>query len=1213
MKSSKGLLTIFLFFGLISNSYSQSYEIYGKIIDAETNEGIPYANIAIKDLYKGTASNLLGEFSFKVDSLPLVLEFSHLSYESKEMRISQSEELIISLTPAKRLMQELVIQGAGNESFAYDLVKKAYYHVMSRGLKERYGKAFYRQISKNGEDYSELYEIFYDTRYSNNGVEDWAIQEGRYALKLSTIDSFIYNKNFTQMVRLLTVVQPRTEDLVVPVSELVYEHFDLQTERIISANDRKLAVISFTKKDDVLSPALEGEISIDIDTYEVLKVEGVIDDDDLKFISLSGKRGSWKNYEIHVEFAFKSLDEDQLALDYMQLQQNFDYYQDDVFINEVETKSLFTYYEYYEPPRRKKLGGRLMRFSQRDADVLNRIGYNQLFWDENIIVKRTPIEAEVIESFERDRAFGSIYLNNLNQLILEDYEVDNDPFIIQVRNRLEQYDLPLKGEKVYIHHDRPFYLGGEDIWFSAYVVNMATNSPATASESLHLDILSPEGDLILSNIYPMEDGKAKGYVSIPDEINSGEYKLIAYTDWMKNFDAKLYFRKGILLLNRDDETGTYSKTLMDTVNRLKYHPEGGLLVNKMPAQIGYVGLDKFGETMDLRGRLLNSESRQLANMKTEYDGFGSIFVLPQTQVEYRTVVMSDEFEVERFPEINSEGYAIMVNNLKPNTIDITVRGTPNLEGKKFYILVISNGILFDRRIGMVTRGLYKTEIPKSNLPSGISQILLVNESGDIQNKRMVFVNQPDAATVKYYLAKKEYKPRERVDMVIEVNDQNGKSLGFSNISVSVVDRDKTSRQVNDPSIRSYLAFDYLLDYDLDSSGELFSDFDRESLKLFDYVMLNQRTIYPDIESFKETASKRLNEIRRKSGIGVTGKAYLQTINEPLKEGFLTFVTYTEDGTKGWWVRTDHQGNFSMDGISFTDSVQALVIAEDQHHQGADVAIELNGPGFRSETRESPTLEVELDNDVEKFFDEMRKETNSEVTSGVELSRTKDIKYGLFGEPFRSIEDFERYDQYSNLKQLLQSSLPGVAVRDGVPMVRGDDVSPLYFLDGVLINSAEELSNGRAASSMIPEKFVEIPIENIYAIDVYRGSGEKTIFGHTTQRGIIAIQLKRSISPLYNYESELRTVVWLPGYSASQEFYHPDYSDDDFTGPGTDSRTTLYWNPDITTNRKGRTKISFYNSDRARNMQICVEGMTQDGLPIFDVFDFGRNYSRRRNR
>ena len=87
--------------------------------------------------------------------------------------------------------------------------------------------------------------------------------------------------------------------------------------------------------------------------------------------------------------------------------------------------------------------------------------------------------------------------------------------------------------------------------------------------------------------------------------------------------------------------------------------------------------------------------------------------MPRTDHEYRTMISSHEVDDVGFPSISNMGYAIMVNSLKPNAIDISIRGSMKLEGKKFYLLVLADGILYDRRIGVLTRGLYKAEIPKT--------------------------------------------------------------------------------------------------------------------------------------------------------------------------------------------------------------------------------------------------------------------------------------------------------------------------------------------------------------------------------------------------------------------------------------------------------------------------------------------------------------------
>jgi len=1194
---------------------AQSIELYGKVLNRETKESIPFANIAIKDIYKGTASNALGEFSFKVDSLPLNLVITHLSYESLEIRVDSDDELVIELEPGKLLMDELVIKGAGSKKFAYDLVRKAYYKVIGKGRNQRYGKAFYRQISKNGDDYSELYEIFYDTRYSNNGVDDWAIQEGRYALKLSTVDSFIYNKNFTHMVRLLTVVQPKTEDLIMPLSEMVMEQFDLTTERILSVNNRNVAQISFKKRDGISFPALEGEIHIDTESHDVLKLIGDIRDDNLNFITLTGESSSWKNYVVHCEIVFKPLNEEQLALDYMRLQQNFDYYVDDVFANKVETKSFFTYYEYYEPPKRKKLGGRLIRFNQRDSDVLDAVGYNQLFWDENIVVKRTPVEAEVIESFERERAFGSIYLNDKNQLILEDYEIDNDPFIVHVRQKLKEYELPRNGEKIYVHTDKPAYVTGEDLWFKAYVVNMSTNSPATASQTLHLDIYTPSGELLQHQLFEISDGKSSGAIRISEDWSSGEYRVVGYTDWMRNFDEKYYYEEDLLIINHDDESGMMSRSVIDSANRFKMYPEGGNLIDNMPAQVGFVALNKFGRSVDVRGRLLNNIGRQVSPIKSQFKGFGSVFMLPRSDITYSTMFMSDEFEADPFPAVVSSGYTVMINNLKPNTIDITVRGTPDLEGKKVYLLVISKGVLFDRRIGMLTRGLYKSEVPKSNIPSGISQILLVDELGNIVNRRYVYLNQPEATTVKYYLPKKEFRPGERIDMVIEINDENGKNVGFSNFSISVLDKDKISRTQEDRSIKSYLDFEYALDYKIEEVGSLFMDFERETLKDFDYIMLSQQSILPELVSFKDGGEMpKGHTARRYDDIVISGKVTLQNQSQALSNGYLTFVDRSSPDLAAWYIRSDDLGRFRFDGYNGLDSNKLTLIAKNAEGEEVSASIILDSFADTRLAKRLSTTTVEIDGDLKNYHSEMQTSINEtsnffSVGFAQKSYEQTNSKTSLFTRADQSIVLDRKYEQFSTLGQLLKSRLPGTNVDDGQIRIRGKDKGPLILMDGVIINL--EALTDRGNQPRIANRYASIPVDQLASIEIIRNASPNALFGESWDHGIIAIYSKLDYSILQNYESELLTEVALPGYQRVENPWKLDrLSDAGKDGP--DNRSTIYWNPDITTNRKGRAKVSFYNSKQARNFQICVEGITKDGIPIFDLYDFGRNYRSKRN-
>ncbi len=1213
---------------------AQDIEISGKVIDAESKERIPFANIALKEIYKGTASNVLGDFSFKVDSLPVILLITHLSFEPLEIVVEDNTPLIIELLPGKLLMDELVIKGKGNQEYAYNLVSKAFYKINSQFRSNQYGKAFYRQISKNGDEYSELYEIFYDTKFSLNGVDDWAVQEGRYALKLSTADSFIYNKNFTLMVRLLTIVQPKTDDLVMPVSAEVRKDYYLSTERIMSVNNRKVARILFEKKEEVTIPAMEGELWIDVESYEVLKLIGSIENDKLKFISLKGEFGSWKDYKVTCEIAFKKTDDDKLAMDYMLLGQNFDYYVNERFVNKVETRSFLSYYEYYTPPKRKKLGGRLLRFNQRDSEILDNIGYNQLFWDENIIVKRTPVEAEVITSFEAERAFGSIYINNKNQIVLEDYEMDNDPFIVHVKQQLKLFDLPGDREKVYIHHDKPFYVSGDLMWFSAYLVNMATNIPTNRSDVLHVDLVSPEGTLLVSRSFYIDNGVSHGQLVIPPDLEPGVYSLEAYTDWMKKFDHKQFYQEELEIIQASNDKGIMNKRLKDSVNTLNFYPEGGSMIDGVPVQLGYNARNKFGEAINIRGRLLNQEGRVVSNIKSDYQGLGSIFVMPKSDQEYRTLIMSDEFQQVDFPRVKNAGYSVMVNNLKPNSIDISVRGTMKLEGKKFYLLVISNGILFDRRIGAITRGIFKTEIPKPNLPNGVTQILLVDDLGKLQCKRLVFLNQPEEATIKYYFAKKDFKARERIDLVLELNDENGKPLSNAQISVSVLDKNKISRNKNGRNIRSYFNLGYLSDNKLFNPGALFSDFDRETLKKLDWAMLSQQTILPGVVSFDSLVGDEKLPFIRQKGFVLGGVAIEQNGEKPLSNGFITMISLPDPEAGSWYVKTNDKGRFLLTELYTRDQTRVLVRANNNRGEPVSVDLIFDKSNELRKTDTFETDKIELPNYGKQYLELIKKEeielSGFDVSHQIMLekpgfeSKNKD---NPFGKPANVILIDNKYQEYSNMLQVFGGRFPGISVKNNggevIIRIRGEEHAPLIILDGMILY--DPLGMGITASGQnmskaeyfefetnnVKEILTEIDPKIIEKVEVIKSGANRISLKRAN--GIIALYTKHGLSPILQSQSDEMTEIMLPGLSSAKVFVSPSYSRDTNVEFKPDLRSTIYWNPQVITNRRGRAKIGFYNSDDARNLQICIEGITKDGLPIFDIYEIGKKSNRGQGR
>lgn len=104
-----------LFFMLIAICESlmarQSSEITGKILDANSGESLPSATILIEGTYRGTISNPDGDFSIRVDRLPVTLQVRYIGYQTAKVEITEENrfQVTISMEKAVTEMDEIVV------------------------------------------------------------------------------------------------------------------------------------------------------------------------------------------------------------------------------------------------------------------------------------------------------------------------------------------------------------------------------------------------------------------------------------------------------------------------------------------------------------------------------------------------------------------------------------------------------------------------------------------------------------------------------------------------------------------------------------------------------------------------------------------------------------------------------------------------------------------------------------------------------------------------------------------------------------------------------------------------------------------------------------------------------------------------------------------------------------------------------------------------
>jgi hypothetical protein len=73
------------------------------------------------------------------------------------------------------------------------------------------------------------------------------------------------------------------------------------------------------------------------------------------------------------------------------------------------------------------------------------------------------------------------------------------------------------------------------------------------------------------------------------------------------------------------------------------------------------------------------------------------------------------------------------------------------------------------------------------------------------------------------------------------------------------------------------------------------------------------------------------------------------------------------------------------------------------------------------------------------------------------------------------------------------------------------------------------------------------------------------------------------------------------FTLAKQFYSPKYTiKNKTTAIGTDLRSTIFWEPNVVTDKDGRATISFYSADKATSYTVLMEGTDLDG-----ALGFGR--------
>ncbi|MGB7843401.1 MAG: hypothetical protein WBL21_11450, partial [Salinimicrobium sp.] len=94
-------------------------------------------------------------------------------------------------------------------------------------------------------------------------------------------------------------------------------------------------------------------------------------------------------------------------------------------------------------------------------------------------------------------------------------------------------------EKIYVHYNSSLIFPGEYFMYSVYNVK-ENGEPFNFSKIAYVELIAKDGQLIFKQKVSLEKGRGSADFFVPTSTPSGSYKLLAYTNWMKNFKNNIF-------------------------------------------------------------------------------------------------------------------------------------------------------------------------------------------------------------------------------------------------------------------------------------------------------------------------------------------------------------------------------------------------------------------------------------------------------------------------------------------------------------------------------------------------------------------------------------------------------------------------------------------------------------------------------------------------
>lgn len=346
---------------------------------------------------------------------------------------------------------------------------------------------------------------------------------------------------------------------------------------------------------------------------------------------------------------------------------------------------------------------------------------------------------------------------------------------------------------------------------------------------------------------------------------------------------------------------------------LQFLPESGHLIAGQSNEIGFKAVGADGKGVDVSGIIKDNTGKEIARFKSLYKGMGVVSFTVQANKTY--VAILDNGQQISLPQSENSGTIVHIECDNKDTNDIsvglTVKATPDLQGKNYVILGSSRGKEIYRGLLTIGDSSFSTYLPKNIFPTGVASFRLINDKNQIVNERPFFVDNKDELRIKLTTPQQTYHTHDSIPVTITVKDKDNHPV-VGSFSLAVTDNNQVYKDfTKDQTLLSYILLQSDLCGTIETPNYYFFNQNDTTSQALDALMLTQGFVRYDWDTTKfRFQAEPVFEVKGRVTNG---------FNKGVKNAKLILMSTDKKFTIVKDTTTDSKGYFTFTGFPRFDS------------------------------------------------------------------------------------------------------------------------------------------------------------------------------------------------------------------------------------------------------------------------------------------------------